>query len=150
VQDQFKSTRVLRDSSWIFIIELVPSQFKHNVRSRRILWVKKKRNRSKLQISEEEEENTDLFSVSNLPESSHKDLCSNLHFNPGIFTRILSFTLQIIIEDSRLKMNGESKWKFRRNQKIQNETLIWKSHEDSPFVFKYEFKFVIRRENKTC
>jgi hypothetical protein len=81
------------------------------------------------------------------------------------FTRIfvrISILIQVYSqESSRLLFKSSSKIpdqkqtvnqseSFEEIKKIQNETLIWKSPEDSPFVFKYEFKFVIRRENRTC
>jgi hypothetical protein len=81
------------------------------------------------------------------------------------FTRIfvrISISIQVYSqESSRLLFKSSSKIpdrkqtvnqseSFKEMKKIQNETLIWKSLEDSPFVFKYEFKFVIRRENRTC
>ena len=58
--NQLELTRTLRDSSRTFIIEFVPSQFKHKVRSRRILrWEEEKL--KQFWTSEEGEEDSPIY-----------------------------------------------------------------------------------------
>ena len=128
-------SRTLRDSSRTFIIEFVPSQFKHEVRSRRILrreeeWQKQ------LWISEEEEEDYRfIFGSRTYQKLQQGSFVRISKKNQVIFEKTSSFSSQKLDEAQQTEINGEVEEELRKRfEELRNETLKMWIFKDSPFI----------------